>query len=790
MILSMKWLSDYVSIPVSPREFSEAMTMSGSKVEVFEKEGAEISKVVVGKVLSVEKHPNADTLVVCKVDVGNAAIQIVTGAQNVVPGCLVPVALDGSTLPHGVKIRKGKLRGEVSEGMMCSLAELNLTTHDFPYAIEDGIFLLQEECKPGDDICSAIGLDDIAVEFEITSNRPDCLSVLGLAREAAATYSLPLHQPKPVVKNESDQISNYLSVDVQNKELCLRYMARMVKNIRIGPSPRWMRERLRASGVRPINNIVDITNFVMLEYGQPMHAFDYKYVKGGKIVVRNAENGESLTTLDGVERKLDSNMLVIADCEKPSAIAGIMGGEFSGIEDGTQMIIFESACFDGSSVRSTSKKLGLRTESSARFEKGLDPNTCPDAVTRACELVELLNAGDVIEGMIDADNSSHSQRRLAFTPDWINRFIGIELSAQDMKDILGKIGFVLENDEIIIPSFRPDIETKADIAEEIARFYGYNRIPSTVLRGAAQGHLNTKQKFEKVVASALLAQGLNEIITYSFTSPKSYDKIALPLESPYRNSLVITNPLGEDTSIMRTTTLPSMLDVLSRNYNNRNAQALLYEIGMEYLPTKQDELPIEKKQVTLGGYCNGFDFFALKGIVENLFEALNISSYRFVQQNNTNTFHPGRCADILVGGSLCGIIGEIHPNVAENYSIGTRVYAAKLDFEILFSNHQAQKDYTPLPKFPASSRDLALICDEDLPVGDIEEIIRGAVGNILESIHLFDVYQGSQIAQGKKSIAYSITMRAQNRTLTDEEAEAAMKRVLKALAQCNVTLRA
>ncbi len=790
MILSMKWLSDYVKTGVAPHEFAEAMTMSGSKVETVEKEGAEIDKVVVGRVLSVDKHPNADSLVICKVDVGESEpIQIVTGATNVVPGCMVPAALDGSSLPHGKKIRKGKLRGEVSNGMMCSLSELDLTLHDFPYAIEDGIFLLEEECAPGDDIHTAIGLDDIAVEFEITSNRPDCLSVLGLAREAAATFDKPLLQHDPVVKGASGDIHELLKVDVKAPDLCMRYVARMVKNIKIEPSPRWMRERLRTSGVRPINNIVDITNYVMLEYGQPMHAFDYRFVKGGQIVVRTAQDGETITTLDGTQRALETDMLVIADSEKPSAVAGVMGGEFSGIVEDTNTIIFESACFAGPSVRSTAKRLGMRTESSARFEKGLDPETCIPAVQRACELIELLGAGEVVGGVIDVDNADHTPRRLPFTPEWINRFIGIELSAEEMRAILEKIDFSFEGDELIIPSFRADIESKADVAEEIARFYGYNRIPTTALRGVAMGHLTERQQFEAKASAVLTAQGYSEILTYSFISPKYYDKIALAPDSEERRSVVITNPLGEDTSVMRTTTLPSMLETLSRNYNNRNPRVMLYELGTQYLPTTPDELPNEKKQFTLGAYGGCCDFFTLKGAVVTLLERLGVTGCDFVQRTDNPTFHPGRCADLMIEGKMCGVMGEVHPQVAANYGLDVRCYVARLDVDTLFAHRGAVCTYRPLPKFPASTRDLALLCGDLLPVAQIEKTIRGAVGPVLEKLELFDVYRGAQVPEGKKSVAFSISMRAADRTLTDEEADAAIKRTLKALSQIDVSLR-
>ena len=792
MNLSMKWLADYVDVGhISPRQFAEAMTMSGSKVEGWELEGSEIRNVVVGKLLSVVPHPDSDHLVVCQVDVGNGEpIQIVTGAQNVKAGDIVPVALHDSDLPGGKHIKKGKLRGVESNGMLCSLSELGLTAHDFPYAIEDGIFVLEEpDVQLGQDIQSAIGLNDTCLEFEITSNRPDCLSVTGLAREAAATFDVPLNLPVPEVKHTVDDIHDLLSVEVKAPDLCPRYVARMVKNIKIEPSPRWMRERLRACGVRPINNIVDITNYVMLEYGQPMHAFDHKYVAGQKIVVRRANAGEQLETLDGVVRSLTPDMLVIADMEKPSAVAGVMGGEYSGINDNTNMIVFESACFNGPSIRVTAKKLGMRTESSGRFEKQLDPATCIPAVERACQLVELLGAGEVVGGMIDVDHSDHTERRVPFEPDWMNRFLGIELAREEMVRILEKIGCKVEGDVVIPPSFRGDLEHKADISEEIARFYGYDKIPSTAIRGTANGAYTEAQKFERSIDQILQAQGLYEISTYSFISPKYYDKIRLPQESPYRNCVVISNPLGEDTSVMRTTTVPSMLETLSRNYNNRNKSAALYEIGTVYLPQPGKELPDERPLVTVGMYGGGCDFFSLKGILETLLNGLRVNGWEMEACTDHPTFHPGRCAKITVDGEFLGMIGEVHPSVCENYEIGGRVYVAYLDEQVMLAHVAAETGYHPLPKFPASTRDLALICDESLPVAAIEKAIRQAVGNILEQLSLFDVYQGSQIAAGKKSVAYSLTLRAADRTLTDEEADAAVKRVLKALKPLDVELR-
>ncbi|MBQ3242232.1 MAG: phenylalanine--tRNA ligase subunit beta [Oscillospiraceae bacterium] len=791
MNLSMRWLSDFVKLEgVAPREYSERMSVSGSKVEGWEIEGEEIKNVVVGKILSIEPHPDADKLVVCQLDVGEAEpIQIVTGATNVFPGAIVPVAKDKSVLPGGKEIRKGKLRGVVSNGMLCSLGELGLTAHDFPYAIEDGIFIMQEDCQIGQDIRSAIGLDDMTVEFEITSNRPDCLSVIGLARETAVTFGkeLKLHEPK--VEKETGDINEMLSVTVENPVLCQRYVARMVKNIKIEPSPRWLRERLRASGVRPINNIVDITNYVMLEYGHPMHAFDYKYVKGGKIVVRNAKEGESIMTLDGIERPLSPEMLAICDAEKPSAVAGVMGGEYSGIMDDTNTIVFEAACFNGPSIRTTAKKLGMRTESSARFEKGLDSETCIPAIMRACELVEMLGAGEVIGGMIDVDNSGYKPTEIELNPDWINEFIGIDASRDEMVKILEDIGCKMNGDTIIVPSFRKDLEHKADIAEEIARFYGYDKIPTTSIRGTAQGALTDYQKFERTATETLLAQGCYQISTYSFISPKYYDKILLPADSELRKSVTILNPLGEDTSVMRTIVIPSMMETLAKNYNNRNASASLFEIANEYIPVEGQELPNENPVITIGQYGANCDFFTLKGVVETLLASLSVEDISVEADSTFPYYHPGRCAKLYSGETYLGTIGEIHPAVAENYGIGTRVYVARLDCNTLFAVRSGDKEYHPLPKFPATTRDLALLCDDDLPVQSIEKAIRAGAGKLLEKTELFDIYKGKQIPEGKKSVAYNITMRSADRTLTDEDVEKAMNKILKNLADLGASIR-
>ncbi len=792
MNLSMRWLKEFVPVNMEPRAFSEAVTMSGSKVEGWEIEGAEIDKVVVGQVLSIAKHENSDHLVICQVDVGSGSpLQIVTGASNLHPGDIVPVALDGSTLPGGKKIKKGKLRGVESNGMLCSLGELGLTQHDFPYAIEDGIFVLGDDCDRtlGKPIQEAIGLNDTSVEFEITSNRPDCFSVIGLAREVAATFDLPLTLHKPVVKGCGESCEGMLDVKVEEPDLCYIYSARIVKNVRVKPSPRWMRERLRSMGVRPINNIVDITNYVMLEYGQPMHAFDLRYIDEGKIRVRLAKDGEKITTLDGVDRTLEHTNLVIADANKPVAIAGVMGGEYSGIMDDTTTIVFESACFNAPSVRITARDQGMRTDASSRYEKGLDPNSCLPALERACELVELLDAGDVLDGVL-MDNHSHSERRrIHLDTDWINHFLDLNLSKDEMHSILHKIDCEFDGEDVLVPTFRPDLEHKADLAEEIARFYGYNKIPGTCLTGSAQGRYTDTQRFENTISDTMLALGLSEIMTYSFISPKYYDKIRMPENDPRRKSVVISNPLGEDTSIMRTTALPSMLETLARNYNNRNASAALFEIASEYLPTADDKLPIERKMLLGGMYGAGADFFTVKGAVEQLLERLGVMDWDIAASSEEYSYHPGRCAVLTVGGERLGVLGEIHPQVAENYGIGERVYCFSLDIALMYQYAQHEKTYKPLPKFPAVSRDLALICDDEIPVLDLEKAIRRGAGDLLEEIRLFDVYRGSQIEAGKKSVAFSITLRSADSTLDDGQISACMKRVMKELEKAGAVLR-
>lgn len=797
MNLSMKWLSDYVTLNTTVKDFCAAMTMSGSKVEVATEEGSEIKNVVVGKLLSVVPHENSDHLVVCQVDVGQEQpIQIVTGAPNVKAGDIVPVALCSAELPNGVKIKKGKLRGVESNGMLCSLGELGLTVHDFPYAIADGIFLIQEDCQIGQDIHEAIGLNDTSVEFEITSNRPDCLSVTGLAREAAATYHVPLNLKKPTFQGIDGNIQDELQVEIQNKEKCPRYAAGIVKNVKIAPSPRWMRERLRASGVRPINNLVDITNYVMLEYGQPMHAFDLRYVKDGKIVVRNAAEGETITTLDGVTRTLSPEMLVIADTEKPIAVAGVMGGEYSGIMEDTNTVVFESAYFEPVQVRRTAKKLGMRTDASARYEKGLDPEGCLRTLERAFELVELLGAGEPVRTHIDLNYNEKQRNRIPFDPDWINKFLGTDISREEMCDTMKMLEIEVDGDTCISPSFRIDLERPADLAEEVARIYGYNNIPSTVIKGVANASLTPKQKFRRTLENATVAVGCYGILTYSFISPKYFDKIALPADSSLRKTVVISNPLGEDTSVMRTTTLPSMLETLSLNYKNRNAAVALYEIGKEYLPTAPDKLPEEPDRLTIGMYGDDADFFTLKGMVETILETAGLHDCTYKACGTDAPFdeicalHPGRSAVIYAGETPIGYLGEVHPTVQKNYDIGTRTYVAKLLIDEMQPLAQTEITYQPLPKFPAITRDLSLVCADKVPVGDLQAAMKNAVGNILEQITLFDVYKGEQIAAGMKSVSFSIRMRSHEGTLTDEQADAAMKRVLKALKEHGATLRA
>ena len=886
MNLSRNWLKEFVSIEANDKDFAEAMTLSGSKVELTHDLGAEIKNVVVGRIEAMERHPDSDHMWVCQLDVGQGEpVQIVTGAWNIHVGDFVPVALHKSTLPGGKKIEKGKLRGILSNGMLCSLKELGLDERDFPYGvitaaallndyhpldpekpsipadiqpghkifgsvvcagvgavepagdgrwscglmwtedgqpvgttvetecqnihsldmvafdtktraictlealhaqqkefphcIPDGIFVMQEECKPGDDIKPVVGLDDHVVEFEITPNRPDCLSVIGLAREVSATFNAGAHWHTPQVKGGADGVlTDLLDVETPDADLVPRYTARMVRNVKIAPSPKWMRERLRSMGVRPINNIVDITNYVMLEYGQPMHAFDYRYVKGGKIIVRRASEGEKLTTLDGKEHTLNANHLVIADQDRAVGLAGIMGGENSEIVGDTADVVFESACFDGTCIRKGALALGMRTEASAKFEKGLDPmNTLP-AVNRACELVELLGAGEVVDGVIDILNHVPQPTVLKLEPEKINALLGTDVPRGEMAHILETLEFTVERDQVTVPSWRGDVKEMADLAEEVARFYGYDKIPATLVRGQTTlGGYSPEQKLEQRLGSVCRACGYDEIITYSFISPTWYDKIRWAEDEPLRSSFKILNPLGEDTSIMRTTTLPSMLDILTRNYNYRNKCVRLYEVGRVYLTGKEDGLAEEDKTLTLGAYGD-VDFFTFKGTVEAILRDLRVSDVTFRACQDDPSYHPGRCAMVYASGHFVGMMGQIHPLVAQNFGVDAELYCAELPLTALMAAKGADPEYVPLPRFPSVQRDIAVVCGEAVTVGQLEETIRKGARGLLKEVELFDIYTGAPIPAGKKSVAFNLTLRSDEKSLTAEEADEDVKSIL------------
>ena len=795
MKLNRKWLNEeFVDLSGVPdREFVETMTIAGQKVETYERLDAELRNVVVGRVVSITRHTNSDHMWVCQIDVGaGEPVQIVTGAQNVHEGDLVPVAQHNSWLPGGVHITKGKLRGEVSNGMLCSLKELGLTLNDFPYAIEDGIWILQEDCKPGDDINTVIGNDDTVVDFEITNNRPDCYSILGLAREAAAAFNKPMRHHDPVVRGgAAGELSELLEVEVPAEDLCRRYTARMVRNVKIAPSPKWLRQRLRANGVRPINNIVDITNYVMLEYGQPMHAFDYRYVGSGKIIVRRSEPGEALTTLDGNVRTLTPGMLVIADETKPIGLAGIMGGENSEIMDDTVDVVFESANFNGTSIRQTALALGMRTEASGKFEKNIDPLLTLSAVDRACELVELLGAGEVMDGVIDVLNDIPEPRTIELEPDRINALLGTDISEADMVEYLRRLEIPVEGHEIRVPSWRPDLVGMADIAEEVGRLFGYNNIPTTTFRGAAtEGGYTEAMKLENRAGSLCRSLGYSEILTYSFVSPSIFDQIRLPEDSSLRNAMRIQNPLGEDASIMRTVALPSMLAILARNNAYHNDAVKLYELAKVYLPKPGQILPDEPKHLVLGTYGEHEDFFKMKGEIEAFLRGMNVPEARYTAEKHDPTFHPGRCARVSVGGVDLGCFGQIHPLVARSYGIDGEIFAAELNFTALLSLQLPEKTYTPLPKYPAVTRDIAVVCDEAVTVAALSDCIRTAGGKLLRSVELFDIYRGKGIASGSKSAAFRLTLRADDRTLTDADSDGVVSAVLAALEkELNAKLR-
>lgn len=795
MKLNRKWINEeFVDLShVSDKEYVETMTVFGQKVETYERMDAEIKNVVVGKVVSIVRHENSDHMWVCQVDVGQGEpVQIVTGAQNVHEGDLVPAALHNSWLPGGVHITKGKLRGEKSNGMLCSFQELGLTENDLPGVFADGIWILNDEnCVPGDDINKVIGNDDTVVDFEITNNRPDCYSIIGLARESAAAFGKPMCHHEPVVKGSGvGSIFEKLDVEVPAEDLCNRYSARMVANVKVGPSPKWMRQRLRANGIRPINNIVDITNYVMLEYGQPMHAFDYRYVTSGQIVVRRAVEGESLTTLDGVVRPLKPGMLVIADGEKPIGLAGIMGGENSEIREDTVSVVFESANFNGTSVRQTALALGMRTEASGKFEKNLDPMMTVPAVQRACELVELLECGDVMDGTIDVINYVPQPKTLPLEPDKINHLLGTQISREDMVKYLNLLEIPVEGNEIQVPSWRPDLNLMADIAEEVGRSYGYNEIPTTAFKTSTQGGYTPMMLAESKAGTLCRALGYSEIITYSFVSPAIFDQIRLPEDSALRHALRIQNPLGEDTSIMRTIALPSMLDILSRNNAYHNKSAKLYELAKIYLPVEGQALPEEPKMLLLGTYGANENFYTLKGELEAIMTGLRLpkASYTAVQDNPS--YHPGRCAMVSVDGVELGYMGQVHPLVAKNYGFDGEVYCAEINFTKAFQLRLPEPTFIPLPKYPAVSRDLALICDEEITVAQVEDVIVAAAGKLLRQVKLFDVYRGVGVPEGKKSLAFSLELRADDRTLTDADSEAVTAKVLSALAEkLNAVLR-
>ena len=795
MKLNRKWLhEEFVDLShVSDKEYVEKLTVFGQKVETWERMDAEIKNVKVGRVVSIVRHENSDHMWVCMVDVGEEEpVQIVTGAQNVHEGDLVPAALHNSYLPGGVHITKGKLRGVKSNGMLCGLEELGLTLNDYPNAILDGIWILNDEdCQIGDDINLVIGNDDTIVDFEITNNRPDCYSIIGLARESAAAFGMQMKHHEPVVKgSDAGSIFDHLDVEVPAEALCNRYSSRMVKNVKIAPSPKWLRQRLRANGIRPINNIVDITNYVMLEYGQPMHAFDYRYVSSGKIVVREAVDGEVLTTLDGNVRNLKAGMLVIADDERAIGLAGIMGGENSEIMDDTTTVVFESANFDGTSIRQTALALGMRTDASGKFEKHLDPMMTVPAVQRACELVELLGCGDVLDGTIDVINYVPEAKTLPLEVEKINRLLGTEISKEEMIRYLNLLEIPVENDTLLVPSFRPDLNLMADVAEEVGRSFGYNEIPTTAFKTSTQGGYSPFMIAESKAGQLCRSLGFSEIITYSFVSPAIFDNIRIPADSALRNAMRIQNPLGEDTSIMRTIAVPSMLDILSRNFAYHNKSVKLYELAKIYLPVDGEVLPAEPKMLTLGTYGEGCSFFTLKGQLEAILSGLNLPKASFNAVKDNPTYHPGRCAAVSMNGIHLGYMGQIHPLVCKNYGIDAEVYCVEVDFTKMFDLKKPDPTYVPLPKYQASTRDLAIVCDEAVTVADAENVITASAGKLLRSVKLFDIYRGKGVAEGKKSLAFSLELRADDRTLTDADCDTVTTKVLTALKEkLNAELR-
>lgn len=789
MDVPMSWLKEYVPITAGLKDFMEDITMSGSKVEGCTTMAGNLKKIVTGHIKKIDKHPHADKLVICTIEAGGERdLTIVTGAPNVKEGDYVPVALDGSVLADGTEIHTSDFRGVMSEGMLCSVEELGFDRHDFPEAPEFGIYIFPEPVTLGMDIAEVLDLRDDVVEYEITSNRPDCFSILGIAREAAATYKLPFRYPEITVKETAEgRAEDIVKVDIENPTLCPRYIARVIKNVKIGPSPRWMRKRLRAAGVRPINNIVDITNYVMLEMGQPMHAFSIETIKDRHIIVRNAKEGETITTLDGNVRNLDPSMLVISDPEKAVAIAGVMGGENSMIVEGSEAVLFESACFDGPNIRITAKKVGLRTDASSKYEKGLDPNLALEAVNRAVQLVEMLGAGDVVPGMVDNYPNKRETWELSYSPEWINRFLGTDISEQEMQEIFERIELKVDpvNYKVTIPTFRPDLEAQADLAEEIARFHGYDKIPETLASGTPTvGKKTYEQNITALVKDTMIADGLCEAMTYSFESPKVFDKILVPADSSLRKAVKIANPLGEDFSMMRTVSFNGILNSLSTNYNRRNESAALFEVARIYYPKALPltELPHEIPTLTIGMYGN-MDFYDLKGIIEHLIDVLGMKDKtEYETEKSLPWMHPGRTASVIVNGESIGYLGELHPQAAKNYNIGTRVYMAVLDMEKIIAYANRNVVYQALPKFPAITRDIAMMVNEDITVKQIADEIRKNAGEYLEEIKLFDVYQGEQIEAGRKSVAYSISFRSGERTLSDSDIAEPMKAIIDGLA--------
>ncbi|SEP61436.1 phenylalanyl-tRNA synthetase beta subunit [Lachnospiraceae bacterium RM5] len=800
----LSWIKAYVpDLDCTAREYTDAMTLTGTKVENFVNLDEDLEKIIVGKIEKIERHPDADKLIVCQVNIGSEVTQIVTGANNVKEGDLVPVVLDGGKVATdhdgkkvagGTKIKKGKLRGVESNGMMCSIFELGSDTNMYPEAAEDGIYLFDDSVKPGDDAIAALGLRDSVFEYEITSNRVDCYSVIGIAREAAATFRKEFVPPVVKVNGNNENVNDYIKVEIEDKDLCKRYTARVVKNVKIGPSPWWMQRRLSASGIRPINNLVDITNYVMEEFGQPMHAYDLDLIEDKKIVVKRANDGEKYTTLDGQERNLDSNILMINDGKKPVGIAGIMGGENSMITDNVKDVLFEAACFDGTNIRLSSKRLGLRTDASAKFEKGLDPNNAILAMNRACQLIEELGVGEVVGGVVDIYDEEREPVRLKFEPEKINSLLGTDIDSDEMIKYFKKIDLLFDDatNEVVVPTFRQDLLCLADLAEEVARFYGYDKIPTSMPSSSeVTGKLSYEMLIDNIAKDVAEFSGFSQAMSYSFESPKVFDKLLLDKDDVLRNAIKISNPLGEDFSIMRTVSLNGILTSLATNYNRRNKEAKLYEMSNVYIPKALPltELPDERMTFTLGMYGDG-DFFTMKGVVEEFFEKVGMKDIVSYDSKSGKTFlHPGRQANIIYDGDVVGYIGELHPLVGINYDIKTRVYIAVIDMEMIYSKTSFDRKYVGIAKYPAVSRDISMVAKKEILVGEIEEVIRKRGGKLLEGYKLFDVYEGEQIEKGFKSVAYSITFRASDRTLSDEEVNKVMDKILNGLKDLGIELR-